>query len=75
MSSWMRSHLAKLYNAVSALVATTHDALMERLQSIRETASLIYNRMMENINMDGRDWKTLWKKKTREEEGRKQEQL
>ena len=55
MSSWMRSHLAKLYNAVSALVATTHDALMERLQSIRETASLIYNRMMENINMDGRD--------------------
>ena len=55
MSSWMRSQLAKLYNAVSAPVATTHDALMERLQSIRETASLIYNRMMENINMDGRD--------------------
>ena len=39
MSSWMRNHLAKLYNAVSAPVAATRDALAERLQSVRKTAS------------------------------------
>ena len=48
MTSWMKSQLTKLYNAVSAPVAATRDALAERLQSIRETASLLYNRMVEN---------------------------
>ena len=45
----MRNTISKLYNAVSAPVAATRDALAERLQSVRETASLLYNRMMENI--------------------------
>ena len=45
----MRNQLTKLYNAVSAPVATTRDALGERLQSVRDTASLLYNRMMENM--------------------------
>ena len=49
MSSWMRNQLAKLCNAVSASVAATRDALTERLQSVRETASLLYNRMIENM--------------------------
>ena len=34
---------------LSAPVVATRDALAERLQSIRETASLLYNRMMENM--------------------------
>ena len=46
MSSWMRNQLTKLYNAVSVYVAVTP---AERLQNVRETASLLYNRMMENM--------------------------
>ena len=45
----MRNQLAKLYNAVSASVAATRDALTERLQSVRESASLLYNKMMKNM--------------------------
>ena len=30
-------------------MAVTRDALAERLQSVRETASLLYNRMVENM--------------------------
>ena len=50
MTSWMRNHSAKLYNAVSAPVAATRDVLTERLQSVRGTASLLYNRMMDNTD-------------------------
>ena len=49
MTSWMRNQLTKLYNSVSAPVAATLDALTEILQSVRETASLLYNRMVEDI--------------------------
>ena len=45
----MRNQLTKLYNAVSAPVAAIRDALAERLQSVRETAFLFYNRMVENM--------------------------
>ena len=45
----MKNQLTKLYNAVSAPVTATRDALAERLQSVRDTASLLYNRMMENM--------------------------
>ena len=46
MSSWMRNQLTKLYNAVSVYVAVTP---AERLQNVRDTASLLYNRMMKNM--------------------------
>ena len=49
VNSWMKNQLTKLYNAVSAPVTTTRDALAERLQSVRDTASLLYNRMIENM--------------------------
>ena len=49
MNSFLRNTISKLYNVVSAPVAATRDALTERLQSIRNTASLLYNRMMENM--------------------------
>ena len=41
--SWFRNTITNLYNAVSAPVAATRDALSERLQSVRDTASLLYN--------------------------------
>ena len=49
MNTFLRNTISKLYNAVSAPVTATRDALAERLQSVRETTSLLYNRMMENI--------------------------
>ena len=52
MTSWMRNQLTKLFNAVSAPVTTTRDALAERLESVRETASLFYNRMVENMGYE-----------------------
>ena len=45
----MRNQLTKLYNTLSAPVPATLDALAERLQSVRETASLLYNKMVENM--------------------------
>ena len=45
----MRNQLTKLCNAVSAPVTATQDALAERLQSERDIASLLYNRVMENM--------------------------
>ena len=47
--SWFRNTITNLYNAVSAPVAATRDALAERLQSVRDTASLLYNRTMHHI--------------------------
>ena len=48
----MRNQLTKLFNAVSAPVTATRDALAERLESVRETASLFYNRMVENMGYE-----------------------
>ena len=42
----MRNQLTKLYNAVSVYVAV---APAERLQKVRDTASLLYNMMMQNM--------------------------
>ena len=39
----MKNQLTELYNAVSVPVAATQDALIERLQSVRETASSLNN--------------------------------
>ena len=50
MASWMRNQIANLYNAISAPVAATQDRPTERLQSARNTASLLYNSMMNNIS-------------------------
>ena len=45
----MKNQLTKLYNVVSAPVTATRDAPAERLHSVRDTTSLLYNRMMENM--------------------------
>ena len=47
--SWFRNTITNLHNAVSAPVAATRGALSEHLQSVRDTASLLYNRTMHYI--------------------------
>ena len=54
MNSFQRNTISKLCGAVSAPVAPTRDVLSERLQNVSKTASLLCNRMMENMDMDGR---------------------
>ena len=49
MNTFLRNTNSKLYNVVSTPVTATRDALAEKLQSVRDTASLLYNRMMENM--------------------------
>ena len=75
MSSFLRNTISKLYNVVSATVATTRDALAERLQSIRKTASLLYNRMMENMGCGRERLKDIVEKEAEEEAKEQQQEL
>ena len=74
MTSWMRNQLTKLHNAVSAPVTTTRDALAERLQGIRETTSLLYNKMMENVGYGQERFKDIVEKEAEEQEQRQEEE-
>ena len=49
MSTFLGNTISKLYKALSAPAAATTDALAERLQSVSETASLSYSKMMDDI--------------------------
>ena len=49
-------------------MAATRDALAERLQSVRETASLLYNRMVENMGYGQERLKDMVKKEAEGEE-------
>ena len=68
----MRNTISKLYNAVSAPVAATRDALAERLQSVCETASLLYNRMVEDMGCGQEKLKDILENEA-EVEGQQQE--
>ena len=61
--------IENLYNFVSTPMAATRDALTERLQSIRETASLLYNRVVDNVGWG--DWLKEKKRRKTKEEGEK----
>ena len=75
MSTFLRNTISKLYNAVSAPVTATRDAFTERLQSVRETASLLYNRMMENMKYGRERLKDIVEKESEEEaKGQQQEE-
>ena len=52
MNTFLSNTISKLYNAVSAPVAATRDALAEKLQSVRDTTSLFYNRWWRIWDMD-----------------------
>ena len=71
MNSFLRNTISKLYNAVSAPVKATRDALAERLQSVRDTASLLYNRMMENMGYGQERLKDIVEKEAEEEQQQK----
>ena len=71
----MRNQLTKLYNAVSAPVTTTRDALPERLQDVRNTASLLYNRMMENMGYRQGRLKDIVEKEVEEEQQQEEEDI
>ena len=64
MNTFLRNTISKLYNAVSAPVAATRDPLTERLQSVRDTTSLLYNRMMENMGYGQEGLKDIVEKET-----------
>ena len=69
MNTFLRNTISKLYNAVSAPVTATRDALAERLQSVRDTDSLLYNRMMENMGYGQQErLKEIVEKEAEEEE-------
>ena len=70
----MKNQLTKLYNVVSAPVAATRDALTERLQGVRETTSLLYNRMMENMGYEQGKLKDIVEKEAEEEEQQQEEE-
>ena len=74
MNSFLRNTISKLYNTVSAPVAATRDALAERLQSVRETASLLYSRMMENTEYGRERLKDIVEKEAEEEAKEQQEE-
>ena len=74
MSTFLRNTISKLYNAVSAPVTATRDAFAERLQSVRETASLLYNRMMENMKYGRERLKDIVEKESEEEAKRQQQE-
>ena len=74
MNTFLRNTISKLYKVVSALVTATRDALEESLESIRETASLLYNRVMENMEYGRQRLKEIVGKEA-EEEAKKQQQL
>ena len=44
MNAFFRKTITSLYNTVTAPIAATRDALTKRLQSVRETASLLYEK-------------------------------
>ena len=64
----MKNQISKLYSAVSAPVAASRDALAERLQSVRDTASLLCNRTMYHIGYGQETLKYIVEDTAKEEE-------
>ena len=75
MNTFLRNTISKLYNAVSAPLAATRDALTERLQSVRETAPLLYNRMVENMGYGQETLKDIVEKEAGEEQQQEEEEI
>ena len=72
MTGWVRNQLTRLYNAVSAPAPATRDALAER-QSVRETASLLYYRMVENMGYGRETLKDIVEKERGEEQQKEED--
>ena len=74
MNTFLRNTISKLYKAVSAPVTATRDALEKSLESILETASLLYNRVMENMEYGRQRLKEIVGKEAEEEAKEQQQQ-
>ena len=74
MYNWMKNQISKLYSAILAPVAATRDAVSERLQNVRDTASLLYNRTMNNIDYGQETLKGIVENTVKEEEEEPQQQ-
>ena len=70
----MRNQLTKLYSAVSTPVAATRDAFAERLQSVRETTSLLYNRMTEDMGYGHERLKDIVEKEAEEKQRQEEDE-
>ena len=69
MNTFLRNTIWELYNAVSVPVTATRDALAERLQSVCDITSLLYNKMMENMGYGQQErLKDIVEKEAAEEE-------
>ena len=64
----MRNQIANLCNSVSATIVAGQDALVERLQRVREISSLLYGRLMDNFEYGKEKLKDIAEKRVREEE-------
>ena len=64
----MRNQVATLCYAASATIAVIPDALIERLQGVRENVSLLYSRIMDSIEYGQEIFKDIVEKETRQEE-------
>ena len=69
----MRKTISILHKAISAPVAATRDAFAERLETVHETACLLYNRMVKNMEYGRQRLKDIVKKEA-EEEAKEQQQ-
>ena len=49
MTLYFRNAISKIYNAISAPVAATRDALTNRLKNVRDSITLLYNKTKEKI--------------------------
>ena len=74
MNSFFRNTISKLYNAVSAPVAATRNGLSERMQSLHETASLLYNRMMGEYRVRTREIERHRTKRRKQKKKAKEQQ-
>ena len=66
----MKNQLTKLYNAISAPVTATP---AERLSSVHDTASLLHNRMMENMGYGQERLKDVEKEVKKEQQQEEEE--
>ena len=62
----MSNQISHLYKAVLAPVAATQDAHAERLRRVHQTASLLYNRMVANIEYGEKKMKDIVQKEAKE---------
>ena len=73
MNMFLRNSIRKLYDAASAMVASTRDALPERLQSVRDAAYLLYQKTKNKLGY-GQTLKDATENKAEKEEAKKQQQ-